>query len=176
MKSIVTILIILSCLGVAHATTYHVRTDGHDTASGLNDTNDPTTGALLTLGHCIGVHATTAGDTCRMHAGTYTEWQPTTGYSGTAENLITIEADGADVVNIKNLKISHDYVKVDKLNVVGSYTWGTPGIYVGGNNCEITNNNFWGGRGMEPAQENYAIETHGDNNTIDNNVFDGEST
>ena len=33
--------------------TYYVRTDGHDAASGLNNTNDATTGAFLTIQHAL---------------------------------------------------------------------------------------------------------------------------
>ena len=176
-KYLFILLIILHC-HYAFATTYYVRTDGHDSASGLNDTNDPTTGALLTIGACATSHATSPGDICNVHTGSYGSF--TVANSGTLGNMITIQAYGDDIVSVTRIKISGpsysdaNYVKVSGFTITGSSTWGTPGIYVLGNNCIISNNNLTGS-GVVPGITNYAIELHGDNNIIDSNIIDGQS-
>jgi parallel beta-helix repeat protein len=53
------------------AATYYVRTDGHDTASGLNNTSNPTTGAFRTINKAASVVDCT--DTVRVQGGTYVE-------------------------------------------------------------------------------------------------------
>lgn len=57
--------------------TYYVRTDGHDTASGLNDTSNATTGAFLTIQHAVDIVSTldisTYVVTIKVADGTYTE-------------------------------------------------------------------------------------------------------
>ena len=76
------------------ATTYYVRTDGHDTASGLNDTDDPATGAFATVTHAASV-ATTPGDRVVIQNGNYAE-SPVIHASGSATQPIRYEGD--DVV------------------------------------------------------------------------------
>lgn len=73
----------------AQTTTFYVRTDGHDTASGANNTSDPTTGAWLTIGKCAST--LTAGQTCVVADGTYTEVVDERS-NGTAGNPITYRA------------------------------------------------------------------------------------
>jgi len=53
------------------ATTYYVRTDGHNAASGLNNTNNATTGAWLT--HVYAFAHVSSGDSIVTIQGTYTE-------------------------------------------------------------------------------------------------------
>ena len=173
--SIFAILLALVITSVSYAATYHVRKDGHDTATGLNDNVNTATGALLTINHCLSAHATSPGDTCKIHAGTYNE-VVTTAHSGTAGNLITIKADNDDVVRVQRVHINrHNYIKVKGLRIEYSGTWGNPGIYVGGGNCTISNNNITGSH-VTKTNNNYALETHGNNNIVDSNVIDGEST
>jgi hypothetical protein len=69
MKKLLTILFLFAWS--AQATTYYVRTDGSNSASGLNNTNNPTTGAWLTLSYAC-AH-TTSGDLISVQAGTFTE-------------------------------------------------------------------------------------------------------
>lgn len=69
MKNIILLLIILVCS--AQAASKYVRTDGHDTASGENDTADPTTGAYLTVKK--GTDSINGGDTLFIGDGTYAE-------------------------------------------------------------------------------------------------------
>ena len=51
--------------------TYYVRTDGHDAATGVNNTNDGVTGAWLTINKALTTIA--AGDTVIVASGTYEE-------------------------------------------------------------------------------------------------------
>ena len=55
---------------VPAGTTYYVRTDGSDTASGLNDTTDPATGAFKTLQRAADAIGG-PGDTVRVAGGAY---------------------------------------------------------------------------------------------------------
>ncbi len=73
--------------------TYYVRTGGHDTASGLNDTDDPTTGAFATVAHAASV-ATTPGDRVLVRAGAYTG-AVVIHASGTPTKPIRFEGDDA---------------------------------------------------------------------------------
>ena len=63
MKRIVAVLVALS-IGVAHGTTYHMKSDGNDGSNG-------TTKALawLTFSTAVGSGGINAGDTLLVHAG-----------------------------------------------------------------------------------------------------------
>lgn len=174
--SIVIMFLTFAIMADSYAATYHVRKDGHDKASGANDTSNASTGALLTINHCLSAHATSPGDTCKIHTGTYNEIV-TTAHSGTAGNLITIKADSADIVAVNRVNINkHNYIKINGLVITKSSYYGSaPGILVVGNNCLISANKITGS-GVNPADNAYALQTYGKNNTIDKNVIDGEST
>ena len=73
--------------------TYFVRTDGHDTASGLNDTSDPATGAFATVSHAAAV-ATAPGDRVIVRAGAYSG-AVVIHASGSATQPIRFEGDDA---------------------------------------------------------------------------------
>jgi len=60
--------------------TYYVRTDGHDTASGANNTNDASTGAFISPGKAASVAV--SGDTIYVKSGTYTLTTSTPGALG----------------------------------------------------------------------------------------------
>lgn len=125
----------------AQTMTFYVRTDGHDTASGENNTADPTTGAWLTIGKCAST--LTAGQTCLVADGTYNEKVSETS-NGTAGNPITYRAinqHGA-VVNgftVGSYNANGNYVTVDgfKIMMPDSAQYG---IWVNGANDVIQNN------------------------------------
>lgn len=70
MKKILTILFLFVVCKM-QATTYYVRTDGHNTASGLNNTNNATTGAWLTVAYAT-AHVS-FGDNISIQGGTFNE-------------------------------------------------------------------------------------------------------
>ena len=73
-KLLLAVLFFLTLPGLTHATTYYVRTDGHDSASGLNDTNNASTGAWLNPQKCVDTGSVlVGGDTCMVGNGTYTD-------------------------------------------------------------------------------------------------------
>ena len=103
--------------------TYYVRTDGHDTASGANPTNDPTTGAFLTIGKLKSVMVD--GDTgiiCADNLGTYTltsavVWT----VAGTAANggLLIQGANATGTVDGTQPTITSSSASVDLFDLTG---------------------------------------------------------
>jgi hypothetical protein len=80
---------------------YYVRKDGNDANTGLTD---DAAGALLTITHA-NAHATTAGDTVVVHAGTYNEKVWLT-HSGSAGSYITYQAYTGETVIIDGTGIN----------------------------------------------------------------------
>src|SRR4051794_21658274 len=97
----------LVCFG-AQAATFYVRKDGHDTASGANDTANATTGAFLTVQKAV--DSASAGDTILAGPGNYAENVRTADWAGTAGNLITINGQNQAAI--------------------GSFTWEQPYINI----------------------------------------------
>lgn len=89
MRRLVLLCVLLAC-SVRGATVY-VRTDGHDTASGANNTSDASTGAKLTISGAIS--AINPGDTIAINDGTYTGvYAVSTAKNGTAGSPTVIKA------------------------------------------------------------------------------------
>ena len=71
MKRLALFIVFLLMAFPLWAATYYVRTDGHDAATGVNDTTNASTGAWLTLSKAL--TTATAGDTVLFHGGTYAQ-------------------------------------------------------------------------------------------------------
>lgn len=104
----------------AQTMTFYVRTDGHDTASGENNTADPTTGAWLTIGKCAST--LTAGQTCLVADGTYNETvsERSNGTDGHPITYRAINQHGA-VVNgftVGSYSSDGNYVTVDGFKIM----------------------------------------------------------
>jgi hypothetical protein len=93
------------------AKTWYVRTDGHDTAAGTNDTSDATTGAFLTVQK--GLNTINSGDLLLVDDGTYPyNLSPTKNFtsetvvastSGNRTNVILTGVSGGwDIENVAN--------------------------------------------------------------------------
>ena len=78
------------------ATMYYVRNDGHDTATGVNNTTDVTTGAWLTAGKACST--ATAADTVKFKDDHTWSEMCTVANTGTAGNILTFTrtADGTN--------------------------------------------------------------------------------
>ncbi len=97
--------------------TYYIRTDGHDTASGANNTTDGTTGAWLTVQHAADTMV--AGDTVNIANGTY-DANVTISTSGTVGNVITyIGASTAAYINGK-ISVTANYITLDTLKIANT--------------------------------------------------------
>lgn len=106
MKKLLTIFLFFP-LGLS-ATTYYVRTDGHNAASGLNNTNNGTTGAWLTVTYAA-AH-TTSGDLIIIQPGTYIE------AAATIALPVGVSLEGTDSATciIKSL-LTADYTEIFSL-------------------------------------------------------------
>ncbi len=102
--------------GVSHATTFEVIQGGG--------------GDYTTIQACW--NAIAAGDTCNVHAATYTE--QLTVKSGTAGNLKTIQRNGSDVVIVTSTSkpvvssTNNDYWKLDGLDIRYTGTGSAPAV------------------------------------------------
>jgi len=154
------------------AATYYVRTDGHDTASGANDTNDSSTGAFRTFQKC---HDTaTTGDTCLIDPGDYSSANTTL---TTTTPRITFRKNGSGTVTVGSIVITSDNVTIDgvtSVKTVGSYP---TNIWVGTNfksvtgvtvtNCRIVS-------GYEHSEATAGLRFYGGGNIVSNTTFDGD--
>jgi hypothetical protein len=104
----------------ASAATYYVRPDGHNTASGLNNNSNTTSGAWLTLQHAADEVA--AGDTVYVADGSYAGFMLQT--SGTVDAPITFAASGSGA-NI----VSRNPTTTDGINIE-SYDGGVPNYII----------------------------------------------
>lgn len=102
----------------AIAATYYVRTDGHDGASGANNTTDETTGAWLTVQHAA--DTISAGNTAEIQAGAYAESVTINSGNGTAGNYKLFIANGA--VTLQQIHIRDEYVWLSGLKVYSELT------------------------------------------------------
>lgn len=130
----------------ASAATYYVRTDGHDTASGLNNTSNSSTGAWLTLQHAA--DNATAGDTVLVADGNYAGFW--TDYGGTVGNPLVFRAIGenanitsrnsrtTDCINLESWDTVANYVTIDGFDVSGCSRMGIRAI--AGTGIVIQNN------------------------------------
>ncbi len=133
--------------------TYYVRPDGHNAASGLNNTNNTTTGAWLTLQYAANQVA--AGDTVFVADGNYAGFMIQT--AGTATSRIVFKALGtganissrnpttADGINIESWTGTEnaDYITIDGFNVFNQPRMGIRAIAGTGiiiQNCTSRNN------------------------------------
>jgi hypothetical protein len=132
--------------------TFYVRSDGHDTASGANNTNNATTGAWLTLQYAA--DHLSAGDTVLVADGTYAGFYVET--SGTPSAPISFRALGsgahitsrnsrtADGINIESWEgTPADYIIIDGFNVHNQTRMGIRAIAGTGiiiENCIVHNN------------------------------------
>lgn len=161
-----------------YAAIYHVRTDGHDTASGANDSADASTGAFLTIQKAVNI-ATIAGDIVTIHAGDYSATVPTitSKASGSPGNLITIQAHGSDTVTVGRIYITHNYLKINGLRIKGGSGYYIPAVYISGNYVQVTNNYMWAKTGSIDATGNgtYGFYIIGSNATISGNTIEGIS-
>ncbi len=131
---------------------YYVRPDGHDTASGANNTGNTTTGAWLTLQKAA--NTMVAGDTVMVADGTYAGFYIET--SGTSTLPITYKAIGSganitsrnsrttDNINIESWTgTPADYITIDGFNVYNATRMGIRAIAGTGiiiQNCTSHNN------------------------------------
>ena len=131
----------------AYAATYYVRPDGHDSASGLNNTSDAAAGAWRTLQKAANTVA--AGDTVNVSDGSYAGFMLQT--SGTPTQPITFEAldhganittrnpTTADGINIESWSGgAASYIIVDGFNVYNQSRMGIRAI--AGTGIVIRNN------------------------------------
>ena len=131
----------------AYAATYYVRPDGHDSASGLNNTSDPAAGAWRTVQKAANTVA--AGDTVNVVDGNYAGFMIQT--SGTSTQPITFKAmdHGANItsrnptttdgINIESWSGgAASYIIVDGFNVYNQSRMGIRAI--AGTGIVIRNN------------------------------------
>lgn len=127
--------------GVATGCTYYVRPDGHDAASGTNNTADASTGAWLTIPTSTSssvTHPLAAGDVVCVEDGNYTGFHLRAG--GTSDNPVIIKAlgtganitagnDRTDGITLEGYgsPAYSNYVTIDGFNVYGR---ARHGIYV----------------------------------------------
>jgi hypothetical protein len=159
-----------------YAATYHVRTDGNDTiCNGFTDAGvgDAPNCSFLTVQKGVNT-ATSAGDVVSIHTGSYSEFN--TAASGSTINFITIQANGSDSIRIPSMIVKHNYIKITGITITSSSTWGSAGIELIGNNCIIYNNMLAGSGVARGGATIYGMGIHGNNNLIDHNTVDGEST
>jgi hypothetical protein len=106
--------------------TYYVRPDGHDTATGVNNSSNSSTGAWLTLQHAADTVA--AGDTVLVADGTYAGFYvETSGISGspitfraigTGANITSRNTRTADNINVESWTATPaSYITIDGFNV-----------------------------------------------------------
>ena len=143
--------------GAPSECTYYVRPDGHDTASGANNTSDASTGAWLTIPTSTSsttTHPLAAGDTVCVADGNYTGFHLRAG--GTSGNPVTIKAlgtganitagnDRTDGITLEGYGSPSysDYVTIDGFNIYGRarhgvYVANSTGVVI--QNCTIRNN------------------------------------
>ncbi len=180
------ILFLLLLPTFVFGTTYHVRKDGHNTASGLNDTSDISTGALLTIQHCISSHATSVGDICTIHTGDYTsEGKIVSSTNGSLGSLITVQGHTGDTVSITNIGITHTYNKFDNFTLAlpGTSCDGSQAaIIMGAANSTASNNYIYGTPiATENCNTQCPIGVLFDTNSavtsiVENNTFEGYFT
>jgi parallel beta-helix repeat protein len=174
---------------------YYVRPDGHDSASGANNTNNSSTGAWLTLQKAA--NTVVAGDTVYVADGTYTGFMLQTG--GSSSNRITFKALGTganiasrnqtttDNINLESYGSgTPDYITIDGFNVYNSPRRGiraiggtgiiiqnctihdnaSDGILTGGTpNFQVLNNTIYS-NGSTNMQHNVYISNYGSNYPI----------
>jgi len=87
MNKLITVVLLMAFSLSVSAGTFYVRTDGNNAASGLNNTNNATTGAWLTVDYAV-AHVS-SGDIIHVVAGTYT-----TTSSLTLPVGVSMEGDG----------------------------------------------------------------------------------
>lgn len=139
MKKLFVILALLLISVPAWSATYYVRTDGHDTASGLNNTNDAATGAWLTIKK--GAATASAGDTVIINNGTYAEGLVTFSRSGAAGSKISFRAANSRQAQLNGgIKITGSYVRVEGLKIAYASGMTSSPAWAAGSNNEIRNN------------------------------------
>lgn len=140
---IILILFLLIPVTGFSAETYYVRTDGHDTASGLNNSTDASTGAWLTVQKAANTMA--PGDTVHIADGTYAANVSIT-QSGTSDNPITYTGSKSAWIS-RVVTVSASYIIMDNLRL-------------GDSSQNNYNNPTW------------AVDVTGSYNTFSNVLFD----
>ena len=107
--------------------TYYVRADGHDSASGINNTADASSGAFLTIQHAADL--STPGDTIRLQPGTYSGATTLTN-CGSVTHPITFLADGSAKISGASTGFVLTGVENVTLNGLEVLSSTTDGIYL----------------------------------------------
>lgn len=157
------------------ANTYHVRTDGHDTALGLNDSNDPINGAFFTIQKGLNT-AASPGDIIKVHQGSYImQGRLNSAASGILGNPIILQADDGDTVDVERLYITHDHVIVRGLRF--NYSTGSlqydPMMQIGLVNTRRIGITITGCKFANGGINTYGIAMYTNGASISNNEFTG---
>lgn len=164
---------------------YFIRIDGVNTSTGLNNTNNPTSGAWRDLNYAC--DHTTSGDTIRVTAGTYTE--TVTCNLPVGVNLVgdgttsilksTVTADYAPLLNVSSAVGTNGNQRITNLKFDGQLSTFLP-IFIGGrggveiDNCTIVDfldrGVIFSGKGdyTDGAPSTYADGNSFHHNTITN--------
>jgi hypothetical protein len=133
--------------------TYYVRTDGHDTASGLNNTNNATTGAWLTPQRAT-KSPVAPGDLILVNDGTYTE----PGSNGGIVCYISVASRSSVAGTLANR------ITMRSLNQYGAIIT-VPGSQAGSNYGILASANYWKIEGFEitggAGQSGTSVAYHG---------------
>jgi hypothetical protein len=131
MKRLLLAAVLAAFASASHAATYYVRKDGIDTASGLNDTNNATTGAWLTIQKAADTMV--AGDTVIVGDGVYSDIGATLQNvrevtSGSSSNWITFRSKrkwgaviqgGASAAYGFSLSGGASYIRIEDFDITG---------------------------------------------------------
>lgn len=128
------------------AATYYVRTDGHDTATGLNDNSNATTGAWLTINHATATAV--AGDTINVGPGNFAEEVRTADHAGSSGSPITIQATTPGTTMVGSFTLEEPWVNIYGFYITNKSVFGAGGVYPqlyiaqNGSHCIVSNNTF----------------------------------
>lgn len=130
----------------ARAATYYVRTDGHDTASGANDTANASTGAWLTINHATATAV--AGDTINVGPGNFPEEVRCADHAGSNGSPVTIQATTPGATMVGSFTLEEPYINLSGFYVTNKSVFGAGGVFPqlyiaqNGSHCIVSNNTF----------------------------------
>jgi hypothetical protein len=114
---------------------------GHVLAA-VYDVKQDNTGHFRTVQECASSSFLSAGDTCLVHPGTYSE-HVATAKGGSAGNFITFKTQGT--VEIEGFRIRHPYIRIEGFDITKypvGLNMGHITIEPEGHHCHIINNNI----------------------------------